>query len=77
LFSVFSFELHDLGLQDTEAMNQALEARLGELERRRRSEQRERAAFRQSLRSLLQLLDGKLLELTELRDALGKLLESS
>uniref|UniRef100_A0A8C2Z5G3 Homer scaffold protein 1 n=1 Tax=Cyclopterus lumpus TaxID=8103 RepID=A0A8C2Z5G3_CYCLU len=64
-------------LQDTESMNQALEARLSELEQRMRSNQREREAFRHSLRSLLQLLDGKLFELTELRDALGKLLESS
>ncbi|TNN42142.1 Homer 1 [Liparis tanakae] len=64
-------------LQDTESMNQALEARLGELEQQLRSERREREAFRQSLGTLLQLLDGKLFEMTELRDALGKLLDSS
>ncbi|KAM6901270.1 homer protein homolog 1 [Lycodopsis pacificus] len=64
-------------LQDTESMNQALEARLSDLEQRLQSNQQEREAFRKSLRSLLQLLDGKLFELTELRDALGKLIESS
>ncbi|XP_068430146.1 homer protein homolog 1-like isoform X2 [Clinocottus analis] len=64
-------------LQDTESANRALEARLGDLEQRMQSDQRERDAFRESLRSLLELLDGKLFELTELRDALGKLVESS
>ncbi|XP_031715878.1 homer protein homolog 1 isoform X1 [Anarrhichthys ocellatus] len=64
-------------LQDTESMNQALEARLSDLEQRLQSNQQEREAFRKSLRSLLELLDGKLFELTELRDALGKLIESS
>ncbi|XP_068562622.1 homer protein homolog 1-like isoform X1 [Cebidichthys violaceus] len=64
-------------LQDTESMNQALEARLSDLEQRLQSNQQEREAFRKSLRTLLELLDGKLFELTELRDALGKLIESS
>ncbi|KAK5852292.1 hypothetical protein PBY51_023772 [Eleginops maclovinus] len=64
-------------LQDTESRNQALEARLSELELRLESQQQEREAFRASLRSLLELLDGKIFELTELRDTLGKLLESS
>ncbi|KAM8827901.1 homer protein homolog 1 isoform 1-T1 [Spinachia spinachia] len=64
-------------LQHTESMNQALEARLSDLERRLQSNQQEREAFRQSLRQLLELLDGKLFELTELRDALGRIIESS
>ncbi|XP_040053947.1 homer protein homolog 1 isoform X2 [Gasterosteus aculeatus] len=64
-------------LQHTESMNQALEARLSDLERRLQSNQQEREAFRRSLRQLLELLDGKLFELTELRDALGRIVESS
>ncbi|KAL6096557.1 homer1 [Pungitius sinensis] len=64
-------------LQHTESMNQALEARLSDLERRLQSNQQQREAFRRSLRQLLELLDGKLFELTELRDALGRIIESS
>ncbi|KAM3599771.1 uncharacterized protein V6R79_011210 [Siganus canaliculatus] len=64
-------------LQDTESRNQTLEAQLSDLEQRLESSQQEREAFRRSLRSLLELLDGKIFELTELRDTLSKLLESS
>lgn len=64
-------------LQDTEARNRTLEAQLRELEQRLESRQQEREAFHKSLHSLLQLLDSKILELTELRDALAKLLQSS
>ncbi|XP_054468349.1 homer protein homolog 1-like [Anoplopoma fimbria] len=64
-------------LQDTESMNHRLEAQLTDLEQRLQSDQQEREAFRKNLRSLLELLDGKLFELTELRDALGKLIENS
>ncbi|XP_054612849.1 homer protein homolog 1-like isoform X4 [Dunckerocampus dactyliophorus] len=64
-------------LQAVELRNQALEAQLDELEQRVEADQREREVFRQSLRSLLQLLDGKILELSELREALAKLLECS
>lgn len=64
-------------LQDTESRNQTLEAQLRELEQRLESSQQERDAFHKSLRSLLQLLDSKILELTELRDTLAKLLQSS
>ena len=63
--------------QDSESRNQTLEAQLSELEQRLESDQQEREAFRSSLRSLLELLDGKIFELTELRDTLGKLIESS
>ncbi|XP_057674407.1 homer protein homolog 1 isoform X2 [Corythoichthys intestinalis] len=64
-------------LQEVERRNEALELQLGELEQRVDANRREREVFRQSLRSLLQLLDGKIFELTELRDALAKLLECS
>ncbi|XP_028274015.1 homer protein homolog 1 [Parambassis ranga] len=64
-------------LQDTEFRNQDLEAQLSDLELRLESSQQEREAFRNSLRSLLELLDGKIFELTELRDLLAKLLEGS
>lgn len=64
-------------LQDTESRNQLLEAQLSELEQRLESMQLEREAFRKSLRSLLELLDSKIFELTELRDTLAKLIESS
>ncbi|XP_034094921.1 homer protein homolog 1-like isoform X2 [Gymnodraco acuticeps] len=75
----FQFKKESLShkLQDTESRNQALEARLSELEQRLEGQQQEREVFRDSLRSLLELLDGKIFELTELRDTLGKLLESS
>ncbi|XP_046873819.1 LOW QUALITY PROTEIN: homer protein homolog 1-like [Hypomesus transpacificus] len=64
-------------LKDTESRNQVLEAQLGEMEQRLEGSQLEREAFRKSLRSLLELLDGKIFELTELRDSLAKLIESS
>lgn len=63
--------------QEVERRNEALEVQLGELARRLNANLREREVFRQSLRSLLQLLDGKISELSELRDALAKLLECS
>lgn len=63
--------------QETELRNQTLEAQLSDLEQRVESNQLEREAFRKSLRSLLELLDSKIFELNELRDALAKLLEAS
>lgn len=65
------------GLQETESKNRTLESRLGELEQRLESSLQERQLFRSSLRSLLELLDSKILELTELRNALARILESS
>lgn len=62
-------------LQETESRNRTLESRLGELEQRLESSLQERQLFRSSLRSLLELLDTKILELTELRDALARILE--
>ncbi|XP_030623797.1 homer protein homolog 1 [Chanos chanos] len=64
-------------LQETETRNQELEAQVVELEQRLESSQIEQENFRKSLRSLLELLDGKIFELTELRDSLAKLIEGS
>ncbi|KAM9734875.1 homer protein homolog 1 isoform 1-T1 [Menidia menidia] len=64
-------------LKESEGRSQTLEARLGELERRLEGEQLEREAQRRSLRALLQLLDSKIFELTELRDTLARLVEGS
>ncbi|CAB1332602.1 unnamed protein product [Coregonus sp. 'balchen'] len=59
--------------QKTE-LNQTIE----ELESALKSkEELEREAFRKSLRTLLELLDGKIFELTELRDSLARLIEGS
>uniref|UniRef100_A0A672FVW0 Homer scaffold protein 1 n=1 Tax=Salarias fasciatus TaxID=181472 RepID=A0A672FVW0_SALFA len=64
-------------LHDTESRNSTLEAQLGDLEQRLEGIQLERETFRKSLRSLLELLDSKIFELTELRDTLAKLIEGS
>lgn len=61
--------------QETETRTVELETRLLELEQRAESGNAEHEAFRKSVRSLLQLLDGKIFELTELRDNLAKLIE--
>lgn len=65
------------GAQEKELRNTELEAQLSDLEQRLENSQLEGESFRKSLRSLLDLLDGKIFELTELRDALAKLIESS
>ncbi|XP_062867195.1 homer protein homolog 1 isoform X2 [Trichomycterus rosablanca] len=62
-------------LQETETRTAELETQLVELEQRVESSNAEHEAFRKSVRSLLQLLDGKIFELTELRDNLAKLIE--
>ncbi|XP_008323905.1 homer protein homolog 1 [Cynoglossus semilaevis] len=64
-------------LQEAETKSQTLEAQLGDLEQHLESSQQESEAFRKSLRSLLELLDTKIFELTELRDTLAKLIEGS
>uniref|UniRef100_H3D7H6 WH1 domain-containing protein n=1 Tax=Tetraodon nigroviridis TaxID=99883 RepID=H3D7H6_TETNG len=66
-----------LRLQDTESRNRTLEAQLRELEQRLESSRQEREAFHRGLRSLLELLDSRILELTELRDTLARLLQAS
>ncbi|XP_076849125.1 homer protein homolog 1 isoform X4 [Brachyhypopomus gauderio] len=62
-------------LQETETRNAELEAQLVEMDQRVESSQMEQESFRKSLRSLLELLDGKIFELTELRDSLAKLID--
>ncbi|XP_073680760.1 homer protein homolog 1-like isoform X1 [Garra rufa] len=62
-------------LQETELRNADLESQLADLELRLENSQLESESFRKSLRSLLELLDGKIFELTELRDSLAKLME--
>ncbi|XP_035247154.1 homer protein homolog 1 isoform X2 [Anguilla rostrata] len=64
-------------LQETETRNKDLEAQLSELEQRLESSQAEQETFRNSLKTLLEILDGKIFELTELRDSLAKLIEGS
>ncbi|KAM4532504.1 homer protein homolog 1 isoform 2-T2 [Fundulus diaphanus] len=64
-------------LKETESRNLTLEVQLSDLEQRLESSQLEREAYRKSLRSLLELLDSKIFELTELRDTLAKLIEGS
>ncbi|XP_026860110.2 homer protein homolog 1 isoform X1 [Electrophorus electricus] len=64
-------------LQETETRNAELEAQLAGLEQRVETSQVEQESFRKSLRSLLELLDGKIFELTELRDSLAKLIDGS
>ncbi|KAL4617515.1 hypothetical protein GN956_G21482 [Arapaima gigas] len=64
-------------LQETETRNKDLESQLAELEQRLESSQLEQEAFRRNLKTLLEILDGKIFELTELRDNLAKLIEGS
>ncbi|KAJ8263089.1 hypothetical protein COCON_G00155460 [Conger conger] len=64
-------------LQETEMRNQDLESQLQEVETRLESSQLQQEAFRKNLRTLLEILDGKIFELTELRDSLAKLAECS
>ncbi|KAG7481402.1 homer protein homolog 1-like isoform X1 [Megalops cyprinoides] len=64
-------------LQETETRNKELEAQLTEVEQRLETSQLEQEAFRKNLKTLLEILDGKIFELTELRDNLAKLIEGS
>ncbi|XP_047228690.1 homer protein homolog 1-like isoform X3 [Girardinichthys multiradiatus] len=64
-------------LKETESRNQMLEVQLSDLEQRLESSQLERETYRNNLCSLLELLDSKIFELTELRDMLAKLMEGS
>ncbi|XP_066568080.1 homer protein homolog 1 isoform X1 [Amia ocellicauda] len=64
-------------LLETETRNKDLELQLNELEQRLESSQLEQEAFRKNLKTLLEILDGKIFELTELRDNLAKLIECS
>ncbi|XP_055481265.1 homer protein homolog 1 isoform X1 [Psammomys obesus] len=64
-------------LQEVEIRNKDLEGQLSDLEQRLEKSQNEQEAFRSNLKTLLEILDGKIFELTELRDNLAKLLECS
>ncbi|XP_075038431.1 homer protein homolog 1 isoform X1 [Mixophyes fleayi] len=64
-------------LQEVETRNKDLEGQLTDLEQRLEKSQGEQDAFRNNLKTLLEILDGKIFELTELRDNLAKLIECS
>lgn len=66
-----------LFLKEVEIRNKDLEGQLSDLEQRLEKSQNEQEAFRNNLKTLLEILDGKIFELTELRDNLAKLLECS
>ncbi|NWI26059.1 HOME1 protein, partial [Sula dactylatra] len=64
-------------LQEVEIRNKDLEGQLSDLEKRLEKSRNEQEAFRNNLKTLLDILDGKIFELTELRDNLAKLIECS
>eukprot|EP00075_Anas_platyrhynchos_P014911 XP_027304164.1 homer protein homolog 1-like [Anas platyrhynchos] len=64
-------------LQEVEIRNKDLEGQLSDLEQRLEKSQNEQEAFHNNLKTLLENLDGKIFELTELRDNLAKLIECS
>ena len=63
--------------QETELRGRVLEEQLSGAEQRLEENQEEQESFRKSLRTLLELLDGKIFELTELRDTLARLIEEA
>lgn len=63
--------------QETELRSRVLEEQLSGAEQRLEENQEEQENFRKSLRTLLELLDGKIFELTELRDTLARLIEEA
>lgn len=63
--------------QETELRGRVLEEQLSGAEQRLEENQEEQENFRKSLRTLLELLDGKIFELTELRDTLARLIEEA
>ncbi|XP_066510014.1 homer protein homolog 1-like isoform X1 [Hoplias malabaricus] len=70
-------EVLERKLEATDSRNKELEEQLAEVEQRIEASQVEQEIFRKSLKSLLEILDGKIFELTELRDNLVKLIEDS
>ncbi|XP_030592995.1 homer protein homolog 1b isoform X1 [Archocentrus centrarchus] len=64
-------------LEETELRGRVLEEQLAGAEQRLEENQEEQENFRKSLRTLLELLDGKIFELTELRDTLARLIEEA
>ncbi|KAM4754249.1 homer protein homolog 1-like isoform 2-T2 [Cyanocitta cristata] len=63
--------------EEVEIRNKDLEDQLSDLEQRLEKSQNEQETFRNNLKTLLEILDGKIFELTELRDNLAKLTECS
>ncbi|KAG8012081.1 Homer protein-like protein 1 [Nibea albiflora] len=63
--------------EETELRSRVLEEQLAGAEQRLEENQEEQENFRKSLRTLLELLDGKIFELTELRDTLARLIEEA
>ncbi|XP_032874486.1 homer protein homolog 1 [Amblyraja radiata] len=64
-------------LQEVESRNRDLVEQLADFEHRLEKSQNEQGVFRNNLKTLLEILDGKIFELTELRDNLAKLIEGS
>ncbi|NXL54039.1 HOME1 protein, partial [Podilymbus podiceps] len=64
-------------LQEVEIRNKDLEGQLSDLEQRLEKSQNEQEAFCNNLKTLLEILDEKIFELTELRDNVVKLIERS
>uniref|UniRef100_A0A8C3AVY7 Homer scaffold protein 1b n=1 Tax=Cyclopterus lumpus TaxID=8103 RepID=A0A8C3AVY7_CYCLU len=64
-------------LEETELRSRVLEEQLVGAEQRLEENQEEQENFRKSLRTLLEMLDGKIFELTELRDTLARLIEEA
>ncbi|XP_033946506.1 LOW QUALITY PROTEIN: homer protein homolog 1b [Pseudochaenichthys georgianus] len=64
-------------LEETELRSRVLEEQLSGAEQRLEENQEEQESFRKSLRTMLELLDGKIFELTELRDTLARLIEEA
>ncbi|KAJ4941595.1 hypothetical protein JOQ06_011473 [Pogonophryne albipinna] len=62
---------------ETELRSRVLEEQLSGAEQRLEENQEEQESFRKSLRTMLELLDGKIFELTELRDTLARLIEEA
>uniref|UniRef100_W5KLI4 Homer scaffold protein 1b n=1 Tax=Astyanax mexicanus TaxID=7994 RepID=W5KLI4_ASTMX len=60
-----------------DSRNKELEEQLADVEQRLEASHLEQESFRKSLKTLLEILDGKIFELTELRDNLAKLIEDS
>uniref|UniRef100_A0AAY4BPE5 WH1 domain-containing protein n=1 Tax=Denticeps clupeoides TaxID=299321 RepID=A0AAY4BPE5_9TELE len=64
-------------LQETDDRSKELQTQLANLEQRLEASQVEQETFRKDLKTLLEVLDGKIFELTELRDNLAKLIMGS
>lgn len=77
LFTDNTLTCYVFSLKEVEIRNKDLEGQLSDLEQRLEKSQNEQEAFRNNLKTLLEILDGKIFELTELRDNLAKLIECS